>query len=106
MKCPHCNATLMPEDGVMFCLQCGDVVALGSDEADKGPKLEDTTDPVLQRAITDSTRGRVHFRLPVSEVQPRSKTKLKAFGSMRASLVPPHPLASGVGASAPAVPTP
>ncbi|MDB5178944.1 MAG: uncharacterized protein JWN01_887 [Patescibacteria group bacterium] len=83
----------MPVDGVMFCLQCGDVVALGSDDADKGPALEDTTDPLLQRAITDATHDRVRFRLPVSGAKPVAKAT--AFASMRSILAPAHPAVAG-----------
>jgi hypothetical protein len=84
----------------MFCLQCGTAVHNRSGRKADAPALEETTDPILQKAITDTVRRPVHFKLPVSDAQPASKTK--AFSSMRQILAPPRvAVAAGV---APAVP--
>src|SRR6266404_4964781 len=86
MKCPKCKAKLLPVDGEMFCLQCGNAVHAGKGARDDGPALEDTTDPVLQKAIQDTTRRPVHFKLPVSDAKPVPVTT--AFTSMRTVLSP------------------
>jgi hypothetical protein len=95
MKCPKCKAKLLPVDGELFCLQCGTAVhASPITRSDaEGPALEDTTDPVLQKAITDSTHHPVHFRLPVSEAQPVAATT--AFTSMHRVFTTPAPAKSG-----------
>ena len=68
MKCPVCQAKLLPVGGDLFCLQCGDlVIAAGSQIPDDDLKLEETTDPLLRRAITDSADSNILFRLPESQ---------------------------------------
>ncbi len=60
MKCPVCQAKLLPVDGEMFCLQCGQTLrapATGGDNL----RLEDTVDPVLQRAIRDAGNYEAQF---------------------------------------------
>ena len=64
MKCPVCQAKLLPVAGDLFCLQCGDLV-LGSNQVlGDDLKLEETVDPLLRRAITDSVDTRVVFSVP------------------------------------------
>ncbi|HEY2004383.1 MAG TPA: DUF3152 domain-containing protein [Candidatus Saccharimonadia bacterium] len=79
----------------MFCLQCGTAVMprVGADVS--GPEVEDTTDPLLQKAIMDSFGHDMKFRLPVSGAQPTRATK--AFVSMRSVLAPPQLAAAGTG---------
>jgi hypothetical protein len=87
----------------MFCLQCGTAVHARAGRKAEAPALEDTTDPILQKAITDTVRRPVHFKLPVSDAEPARKTK--AFVSMRHILAPPRvAVAGGMVAAAPAPP--
>jgi len=97
MKCPVCQAKLLPVDGEMFCLQCGNTVAADASDDMTGPALDETTDPLLQRAIVDSLGHDLAFRSPVAAAAPQVKTN--TFTSMRSILAPPHPLvATAVGA--------
>jgi hypothetical protein len=93
MKCPKCNAELLPVEDEMFCLQCGNVVGHVATADEKGPQLEDTTDPLLQKAIIDSTRKPIAFR---SSVGAPAVTALKSLGNV---LVPGAAL-SGPGGTA------
>jgi hypothetical protein len=92
MKCPKCKAKLLPVDGELFCLQCGTAVH-GSLKDNDLPTLEDTSDPLLQKAITDSVRRPVHFKLPVSGAQPVAATT--AFTSMHRLYTQPASARSG-----------
>jgi hypothetical protein len=103
MKCPVCQATLLPVDGELFCLQCGNVVEPPPGAPAEGPVLEETSDPVLQRAIVDAARHEVHFKLPVSAAPSRPVT---SFASMRAMLTPPRPAVAAGGATAVVAPPP
>lgn len=104
MKCPVCQAKLLPVDGELFCLQCGNAVAIEpgmEKQAEAGaPLLEETSDPVLQRAIVDAVHHAVTFRLPVSAAPPARP--VGSFAPMRAILAPPRPVLAG-GASGGAV---
>ena len=62
MKCPVCQAKLLPVDGEMFCLQCGEAVHQAASSEETPLTLEETSDPVLRRAISDATDGAVTFR--------------------------------------------
>src|SRR5438132_13472709 len=66
MKCPVCQAKLLPVDGEMFCLQCGEAVQDGNLREVTPFDLEDTADPLLRRAISDATDGEVVFRVPAA----------------------------------------
>jgi hypothetical protein len=86
---------MMPVDGVMFCLQCGTAVAMNSRDDRAGPEPEDTTDPLLRKAIVDSTHHQVNFRLPISgSVPKRSNSPLVSIGKLMAA---PMPAAAMVG---------
>jgi hypothetical protein len=98
MKCPRCKAKLLPVDGEMFCLQCGNAVKARSGARDEGPDLSETTDPLLQKAITESLKRPVHFKLPISEAKPVPATT--AFTSMRAVLAAPQPAVAAAGPAA------
>lgn len=75
MKCPVCQAKLLPVGEDLFCLQCGDlVVAAVSQTSGDDLKLEETTDPLLRRAITDSADNNTLFSLPESGSQNESAT--------------------------------
>lgn len=89
MKCPKCQAKLLPVDGEMFCLQCGTAVAMRQGVEDGAPALEETTDPLLQKAIMDVVRKPVQFNLPVSQAPPVTP-RTTAFTSMRSVLTPPR----------------
>jgi hypothetical protein len=88
MKCPICQAKLLPVDGELFCLQCGNVVEPQPGTVNEAPTLEDTTDPLLQRAIVDAVHHEVHFRLPVAAANPTGS--VASFSSMRSVLAPPR----------------
>jgi hypothetical protein len=62
MKCPRCQAKLLPVAGELFCLQCGTAVHEPAGEKPEEIKLEDTADPVLQRAIDDAVMNKLHYR--------------------------------------------
>lgn len=86
MKCPKCQAKLLPVDGEMFCLQCGTAVMpkRGADVSE--PAVEDTTDPLLQKAIMDSLGHEVKFKPPVAANEPEKV--VKSFVTMRQVLAP------------------
>src|SRR5437868_3559805 len=92
MKCPICQAKLLPVDGELFCLQCGNAIALQPGSESDAPQLEDTTDPLLQRAIVDAVHHDVKFRLPVTAAPPGP---VASFVSMRSVLAPPRPVVAG-----------
>jgi hypothetical protein len=104
MKCPVCQAKLLPVDGELFCLQCGNSVALtpGTEQAAAAgaPTLEETVDPVLQRAIVDAVHHAVQFKLPVSAAAPAQP--VASFAPMRAILAAPRPVLAGVSGGLPA----
>jgi hypothetical protein len=105
MKCPNCQAELLPVDGVLFCLQCGRAIA--ANRGDKStPAIEDTSDPLLQKAITDSLGHAVKWKLPVSAKSPKPVTSFAALHHALAaparSLTPVT--AAGVQAAAITVP--
>jgi Protein of unknown function (DUF3152) len=79
MKCPKCNAELLPVEDEMFCLQCGTVVDKVASSDDKGPNLEDTSDPLLQKAITDITHKPVMFK---SAVGAQAVTAFQSLGNV------------------------
>src|SRR5476651_2011633 len=101
MKCPVCQAKLLPVDGEMFCLQCGETVHK-SEATNDAERLEETSDPLLKRAISDATDGEVKFSdgqaVPESIVSNHlavQKTKRNhTFSSLRSILAPPRPLAT------------
>src|SRR6266403_4234002 len=93
MRCPICQAKLLPVDGELFCLQCGYAVRLQPGEAAEAPTLEETTDPLLQRAIVDAVHHEMHFRLPVAAAAPPKP--VASFASMRAVLAPPRAVMAG-----------
>lgn len=86
MKCPNCQAKLMPVDGDMFCLQCGTAVRAPTGGPDEAVALEETTDPLLQRAITDAANREIAFRLPVAAAP--APEPVASFSSMRTILAP------------------
>lgn len=99
MKCPVCQAKLLPVAGELFCLQCGEAVHSGTIAIDEQLKLEDTSDPLLRRAIMDATGGDIRFvELPqpaaaVTVDEPPAKVANEAvpkrnFGSLRSMLAP------------------
>src|SRR5438132_1638415 len=102
MKCPICQAKLLPVDGELFCLQCGNAVAPKMGSLEEAPVLEETTDPLLQRAIVDAVHHDVRFRLPVAATAP---SPVASFASMRAVLAPPRSamMAGAVAMAAPRV---
>jgi hypothetical protein len=79
----------------MFCLQCGLAVHAKPGMHLEKIDLEETTDPLLQKAITESLQRPVHFRLPVS--QAKSVPVTKAFTSMRAVLEAPQSVVAAAG---------
>src|SRR5260370_111920 len=93
MKCPNCKAKLMPVAGEMFCLQCGTAVRVSYGADRDGPVIEETTDPILQRAITDARQHDVKFRLPVAMAEPARP--VASFASMRSVLAPPRAAMAG-----------
>jgi hypothetical protein len=97
MKCPKCQAKMLPVDGELFCLQCGTAVALSADGNLDPPNLEETTDPLLQKAITDSSPKPVFFKLPVTQAPNAAKTS--SLSSMRSILAPPRPVLAPAAAS-------
>jgi len=80
----------------MFCLQCGTAVMPKAGADISAPAIEETTDPLLQKAIMDSFGHEVKFRLPISGAQSTHVTK--AFVSMRSVLAPPQLAGAGTGA--------
>jgi len=86
MKCPNCQAELLPVDGEMFCLQCGRVAHLQPGDDGHGPPLENTTDPVLQRAIQEVSDHQVKFLGSVAPSKPpvlkAAAASVKSFGSL------------------------
>ncbi len=52
---------LLPVDGEMFCLQCGQSEHVAPATNGEEPKSEDTTDPLLKRALLDATDGDIVF---------------------------------------------
>jgi len=104
MKCPTCQAKLLPVNGEMFCLQCGTAVRAATGDAGRGPSLEDTTDPILQKAILDAVRHPVDFRLPVSVVAP-SKTA-RSFQSAQSIMAVPLVALASAGPVGPALTIP
>lgn len=81
----------------MFCLQCGTAVTAKPNGQDSGPELEQTVDPLLQKAIVDAVKHPIHFKLPVSGAPP-SKV-VTSFSSMRAILSPQRVGVSGHSAA-------
>ncbi len=73
MKCPKCEAKLLPVDGEMFCLQCGTLVAVSGDLDAANSKLEETIEPLLQAAISDVSTQPVSFVPPPAAVVPEIK---------------------------------
>jgi hypothetical protein len=102
MKCPVCQAKLLPVDGQMFCLQCGEAVTLKPGEDSQGPALEETADPLLQRAIVDVLPGGVKFRLPVRA--PTVPKKVASFASAQTFLSLPRVVSTAGGTAAVAGP--
>jgi hypothetical protein len=100
MKCPICQAKLLPVDGELFCLQCGNVVDPPPGTVNETPSLEETTDPLLQRAIVDAVHHEVHFRLPVAAAQPTAS--VASFSSMRSVLASPRAAVAGGAVALPA----
>jgi hypothetical protein len=114
MKCPVCQAKLLPVDGELFCLQCGRSLHQASADAADDLHLEDTVDPVLQRAIRDAGDGVTQFAPPkaappkaaviqakqpaaaaTSHTRPAHHAKPKrSFVSLHAILAAPRPLSS------------
>jgi hypothetical protein len=90
MKCPKCQAKLLPVDGEMFCLQCGTAVMVRPTSSDNGPDIERTDDPLLQEAIVDAVKHPIHFRLPVNDAPPPKA--LSSFTTMRSALRPARSL--------------
>lgn len=78
---------------------------MDSDENDHeaGPALENTTDPLLQRAIVDAVHHKVAFKLPASESQ--AVRPVTSFASVRAVLAPQRAVVAGGAMSLP-VPAP
>ena len=105
MKCIHCQATLLPVEGELFCLQCGRVyLAEGKIRPDE-PVLEETADPILQKAISDGLGHPVNFRLPVAMAP--AKPRKANMAALREFMAPPHPalaMAGGGGAMAASAP--
>ena len=66
----------------MFCLQCGTVVQKMAAPSDRGPSLEDTSDPLLQKAIIDITHKPVSFK---SNVGAQAVTAFKSIGNVMAA---------------------
>ncbi len=98
MKCPVCQAQLLPVDGELFCLQCGEAVHQADDAAEAPLNLEDTSDPLLRRAIADASDGEVHFRdgIVVPSVAEAVAAKPKhSFASLRTILAPALPVTAG-----------
>jgi hypothetical protein len=93
MKCPKCQAKLLPVDGEMFCLQCGTAVQVRPTSTEEGPALEQTLEPILQEAIVDAVKHPMHFRLPISDA-PTQKV-LNSFSTMRSILSPHSSIAAG-----------
>lgn len=60
MKCPVCQAKLLPVAGELFCLQCGHAVHDGH-VGDDQLTVQETVDPILQRAIRDAGDDTVVF---------------------------------------------
>jgi hypothetical protein len=104
MKCPKCQAKLLPVDGVMFCLQCGNAVPLGQDADRAGPALEDTTDPLLRKAIVDAARHPVTFKSPVVVAAVPAAPAKTSMVSMRSLLAAPVAVSSGSAAAVMAPP--
>jgi hypothetical protein len=100
MKCPKCQAKMLPVDGELFCLQCGTAVAFSSGGNLDTPNLEETTDPLLQKAITDSSPKPVFFKLPIAQASNPAKTS--SLTSMRSILAPPRPALPKATAARPA----
>lgn len=100
MKCPTCKAKLLPVDGELFCLQCGTAVRALDKNTEGGPDIEETTDPLLQKAITDVVRGPVHFKLPISGAARAGDSKSHSFSSMRSILAVPRPVVAASGSGA------
>ena len=77
MKCPQCQAKLLPVAGELFCLQCGELVlATGDQPVGDMLKIEETSDPLLRRAITDSVESNVVFNVPEG-TKSKAKDELK-----------------------------
>lgn len=71
MKCTSCHAILLPVEGEMFCLQCGKVYVVQGTSDGETPKREETSDPVLRKAINDVVGHPVQYRLPVAAAPPK-----------------------------------
>jgi hypothetical protein len=102
MKCPNCQAKLLPVDGQMFCLQCGEVCQLVADEDPTGPEPESTSDPILQKALNDGLARPLQFRAPpeltkiASETSSPSRSR-PAFMPLRQLVAPPQSALAGSG---------
>jgi hypothetical protein len=92
MKCPKCQAKLMPVDGEMFCLQCGNVVPAKPRNSDLGPNIDETSDPLLQEAIVDAVNHPVTFKLPISDAAVSKPAS--SFSTMRTILAPQRSITS------------
>jgi hypothetical protein len=101
MKCPNCQAELLPVDGVMFCLQCGRALEPGKEDKTASPELENTSDPLLQKAITDSLGHQVKWKLPVAAATPRP---VKSFASLNNALATSRPAVAVESAAAVVLP--
>ncbi len=96
----------------MFCLQCGEAQRVTSADNSEALKFEDTTDPLLKRALLDATDGDIVFKdtagaaeeVPVAAGEPAKKPG-HTFLSLRAVMAPPRPVATN-GALVMPVPIP
>ena len=78
----------------MFCLQCGRAVEAPKSGASV-PAIDETADPILRRAITDSLGHELKWRLPISAAPPR---EIKSFAALHRAMAVPKtltPLATG-----------
>ena len=114
MKCPVCQAKLLPVAGEMFCLQCGEAVDPNGEASSEAINLQDTRDPLLRKALLDATEGAMTFDdIPVPlvpEIKVREPVAVlpakqgHTFSSLRSILAPPKPVAAtGVFASVPSL---
>ncbi len=82
----------------MFCLQCGQAEPKSAENTAEILKSEETTDPVLKRALLDATDGEIVFNVAVNEAVAVESKPVKSSGhkflSLRAVMAPPHPMAT------------
>jgi hypothetical protein len=76
MNCPTCHAKLLPVQGELFCLQCGQIVTPDHALTEQTGPAAPITEPILQRAVRD-LRPDATFERAVQTPSPEPPNKPK-----------------------------